>query len=56
MLTAGLNALALARFGGSRLIHGGGRDGLGLLLIGLVAIGVLIWALSGPSRGEPAKR
>jgi hypothetical protein len=54
MLTAGLNALALARFGGIRVIHGA-RDGFGLLLIGLVAIGVLIWALSGSGRGEPAK-
>ena len=54
MLTAGLNALALARFGGTRVIHGA-RDGFGLLLIGLVAIGLLIWALSGSGRGEPAK-
>src|SRR5208283_779464 len=37
MLMAGLNALALARFGGIRVIHGA-RDGFGLLLIGLVAI------------------
>lgn len=55
MLTAGLDALALARFGGIRVIHGA-RDGFGLLLVGLVAIGVLIWALSGSSRGEPAAR
>ncbi len=55
MLTAGLNALALARFGGIRVIHGA-RDGFGLLLIGLVAIGVLIWALSESDRGEPATR
>jgi hypothetical protein len=54
MLTAGLNALALARFGGIRVIHGA-RDVFGLLLIGFVAIGVLIWALSGSGRGEPAK-
>jgi len=52
MLMAGLNALALARFGA---FHGGGRNGFGLLLIGLVAIGVLIWALSGHGRGEAAK-
>jgi hypothetical protein len=55
MLTAGLNALALVRFGGFRLFHGGSRDGFGLLLIGLLVTGVLIWALSGPGRGEPAK-
>jgi hypothetical protein len=54
MLTAGANALALVRFGGARVIHSGGRDGFALLLIGLVVIGVLIWALSGPGRGEPA--
>jgi hypothetical protein len=52
MLMAGLNALGLARFGA---IHGGTRDGFGLLLIGLVAIGVLIWALSAHGRGEAAK-
>jgi hypothetical protein len=48
MLTAGLNALALVRFGGVRLIHGGGRDGLTLLLLGLGAIGAAIWAVARP--------
>ena len=55
MLTAGLDALALARFGGFRLMHGGGRDGFGWLLIGLVAIGTAIWAVSRVPRDEPAK-
>ncbi|MGA9063365.1 MAG: hypothetical protein WB341_17095 [Terracidiphilus sp.] len=38
MLTAGMNALALVCFGGFRLIHGTGRDGFGLLLVGLVLV------------------
>lgn len=46
MLTAGLNALALARFGGFRLGHGGAHDGLALLLIGLAVAAVAIWAVS----------
>jgi hypothetical protein len=50
-----LNALALARFAGFRLIHGGGRDGIGLLLIGSVAVGAAIWAISRSGRSEPAK-
>jgi hypothetical protein len=54
MFTA-LNALALARFGGFRLIRGGARDGFGLLLIGLVAIGVAIWAVLRPRQNEQAK-
>jgi hypothetical protein len=49
MLTTGLNALALMRIGG---LHGGSRDGFGLLLMGLVAIGVVIWALSRPHPNE----
>ena len=56
MLTAGWNALALVRFGGIRLIHGGGRDGLTLLLLGLGAIGAAIWAIARPGRpNETAK-
>jgi len=52
MLTAGLNVLALVRIGGA---HGGGRDGLAWLLIGLAAIGVAFWAISRPGRSEAAK-
>ena len=52
MLTTGLNELALMRFGG---LHGGSRDGFGLLLMGLVAIGVVIWALSRSHPNEQAK-
>jgi hypothetical protein len=55
MLTAGLNALALVRFGGFRLVHGGGRDGFVWLLMGLAAIGVAIWAVTREDRNEPAK-
>jgi hypothetical protein len=46
MLTTGLNALALVRFGGLRLAHSGGRDGLAWLLMGLAAIGVAVWAVA----------
>ena len=54
-LTTGLNALALVRFGGLRPIHSGGRDGFGLLLIALVAIGGAIWVVSRPERSDQAK-
>jgi hypothetical protein len=46
MLTTVLNTLVLIRIGGLRLVHGGGWDGFGPLLIGLAIIGVLIDALS----------
>jgi hypothetical protein len=55
MLTTGLNALVLARFGGFRLMYGGGRDGFVWLLIGLAAIGAAIWAVSRSGAREPAK-
>lgn len=55
MITAGLNALAMARFGAFRIVHSGGRDGFGFLLIGLAAIGAAIWALARSSRNQPAK-
>lgn len=55
MLTAGLNILAMARFGVFRLIHGGGRDGFGLLMIGLTAIGAAIWAVARSTSNGPAK-
>jgi hypothetical protein len=55
MLTTGLNALALARFGGFRLVHGGGGGGFAWLLIGLAAIGAAIWAVSRSAEREPAK-
>lgn len=54
MLTAGLNALAMARLGITRWMHDS-RDGFGLLLMGLTAIGVAIWAVVRSQRGEPAK-
>ena len=54
MLTAGLNALALMRFGGFRLAHGGG-NGFAWLVIGLVAIGVAVWAVSRPEKSETVK-
>jgi len=54
MLTAGLNALALVRFSGFRVVHGGG-GGFAWLLIGLAAIGVAVWAIARAERTEPAK-
>jgi hypothetical protein len=54
MATAGMNALAMVRFGGFRFSHGGG-DGFALLLMGVVVFGVLIWALSHSGRNESAK-
>ncbi|MGD0345288.1 MAG: hypothetical protein ABSA85_00945 [Terracidiphilus sp.] len=55
MGTAGLNVLAMVRLGVFRLMHGGVRDGFGFLLIGLVAIGVAIWAVARSERSETAK-
>ncbi len=55
MGTAGLNALAMVGFGAFRMMHGGARDGFGFLLIGLVAIGVAIWAVARSERNETAK-
>src|SRR5580658_1378504 len=55
MLTTGLNALALVRFGGFRLAHGGGRDGFAWLVMGLAAIGVAVWAVARADRNQPAK-
>lgn len=49
MLTTGLSALALMRFGI-------GRDGDGLMwLFALLVVGVLVWALTRPSGNNPAK-
>jgi cbb3-type cytochrome oxidase subunit 3 len=54
MGTAGMNALALARFGGFHVMHGRGDAG-GLLLMGLVAVGVVVWALSRSGRSQSAR-
>jgi|SRR5580658_1309570 hypothetical protein len=54
MLTAGMNDLAMIRFGGFRFGHGGG-EGFALLLMGLVAVGVLVWALSHSDHNQSAK-
>jgi hypothetical protein len=48
MLTAGLNALALMRFGVGR------GDGL-MWLFALVVVGALVWALTRPSGKDPEK-
>jgi cbb3-type cytochrome oxidase subunit 3 len=53
MLTAGTNALAMARFG-FRIAHGGG-EAFGLLVITVSALGILVWALSQSGRNESAK-
>jgi hypothetical protein len=50
-----LNTLALIRFGGFRFSHGGGPGGFAWLLIGLVAVGIGIWAVSRIGEREPAK-
>jgi hypothetical protein len=55
MLTAGLNALAMARLGGIRLVYGGGRDAVTLFLLGLSALGAAIWALAHAGPREPGK-
>ena len=55
MLTAGLHAVALARFGGFWVKHGGGGDGFAWLLMGLAAFGVAIWAVSQSGERAPAK-
>ena len=55
MGTAGLNALGMVRLGVFRLMHSGARHGLGFLLIGLLAIGVAIWAVARSERNETAK-
>lgn len=54
MFTAGMNDLAMLRFGGFRFGHSGG-DGFALLLMGLVAVGVLVWALSHSSGNQSAR-
>jgi hypothetical protein len=54
MLTAGLNELAMLRFGGFRLGHGGG-GGFAFLFLGLIAIGFAVWAVARPDRSEAAK-
>jgi hypothetical protein len=55
MLTAGLNSLALVRFGGFRFSHGGGSGGFAWLLIGLVAIAAGIWFFSRTGENAHAK-
>ena len=55
MGTAGLNALAMMRRGAFRLMHRGAREGLGYLLIGLVAIAVALLAVARAERNEAAK-
>jgi len=43
----------MIRLAAFRLMHSGARDGLDLLLLGLAAIGVAIWAVA---RKETAKK
>jgi hypothetical protein len=47
MPTAFATSLASLRLGG---FHGGRGDGFGWLLLGLAAIGALVWAFSRPIR------
>jgi cbb3-type cytochrome oxidase subunit 3 len=53
MLTAGMNTLAMARFG-FRIAHGGG-EAFGLLVMTIAALGILVWALSRSGRNESAR-
>jgi hypothetical protein len=55
MLTAGLNSLALVRFGGFRFSHGGGAGGFAFLLIGLAAVAIGFWVISRKDESAPAK-
>jgi hypothetical protein len=51
-LNEGLNDLAMMRF---LVVHGGrGGDGFALLLMGAVAVGVLVWALSRSGSNQSA--
>jgi hypothetical protein len=53
MSTAGLNELAMLRF---LVVHGGrSGDGFALLLMGVVAVGALVWALSHAGSNQSAK-
>jgi hypothetical protein len=54
MLSETLNSLALMRFGGFRLSHGG-SSGFAWLLIGLAAIAVGIWAFSRTTESAQVK-
>jgi cbb3-type cytochrome oxidase subunit 3 len=54
MVTAAMNALAMVRFGGFRVVRGSG-DAFGLVLMCLVAVGVLVWALARSERKESAR-
>ena len=53
MLTSGLNALALLRFGG---FHGGGRGGAGFIwaILAIAAVGLIVWALARSGRDKSA--
>jgi hypothetical protein len=52
MLKAGMNDLAMRIL----VFHGGrGGDGLALVLMGVVAVGVLVWALSHSGSNQSAK-
>jgi cbb3-type cytochrome oxidase subunit 3 len=54
MFTAAINSLAMMRFGGFRAAHSAG-DAFGLFLMGVVAVGVLVWALARSDRNESAR-
>jgi hypothetical protein len=54
-LTAGMNALAMMRFGGIRMIRGGEHDGFAWFLIGVAALGTAIWAVTREDQTAPAK-
>jgi hypothetical protein len=45
----------MLRFGGFRLAHGSGHDGFAWLSMGLIAIGVGVWAVSRSRPSEAAK-
>lgn len=55
MLSGSLNSLALMRFGGFRLGHGGGGGGFAWLVMGLAAIATGFWFFSRTGENAQAK-
>ena len=56
MLTTGMNALALLRFGGFHAFHGGGRGGAGFIwaILAIAVAGLIVWALARAGRDKSA--
>lgn len=50
MLGTGLNALALTRFGGFHIFHGGRGGGFIWLILVIAVVGLIVWALTRAGR------